>query len=78
MFAIVSPTLRSYEMRADPLSRSVPTVESMIETLEAGSIIDDCAKAIDRDATSLERAEATARLRDAGKARIREALTHVS
>ena len=59
------------------MSRSIPTVETMMETLEVDSIIDDCAKAIDPDATSLERAEATARLRDVGKARICEALAHV-
>ena len=77
MFAIVPPTLRSDEMRADPLNRSVHTVESMIETLEVDSILADFAKVTDSDATSRERAEATARLRDAGKARVREALTHV-
>ena len=59
------------------MSRSIPTVKSMIATLELDSVIADCEKAIDPDATSLERAEATARLRDVGKARIREALAHV-
>ena len=59
------------------MSRSVPTVESMIKTLEVDSILADFAKVTARDATSLERAEATARLRDAGKSRVREALTHV-